>query len=99
MASIPPFRRDTIQLLHNTREMISIDITSKRRLAFVLFGAFILTGLIDNTLTKMGYEMLATGVWILGYGQIVLIIWYVWIRPLDLSGPETTEVADPEDPE
>ena len=95
----PPFRRDTVQLMHDAFEMTSLDITSKRLLPFVLFGAFLLTGLIDNTLTKMGFETLANGIWILGYGHIIVIIWYVWIRPLDLSGPTgTTEVADQEDP-
>lgn len=59
--------------MHYAGEMASLDISNKRLLAFVLFGVLILTGLIDNTLSTMGYEMLATGVWILGYGQTVLI--------------------------
>lgn len=80
--------------------MKPLDISNKRRLALVLFGVLVLTGVISNTLTKMGYEMLATGIWILGYGQIVLVFWYVWIRPLDLSGPTgTTEVTDQDESE
>lgn len=32
--------------------------------------------------------MLGRMVWVLGYTMMIGVIWYGWLRPLDLQGPE-----------
>ncbi|MFC4552058.1 MULTISPECIES: hypothetical protein [Halorussus] len=43
-------------------------------------------GLADYALSSAGYESLAQVVWATGYLTAILLIWYIWIRPLDLHG-------------
>lgn len=56
-------------------------------LALVLFAGVAVPGLARRALGQAGYSDLGRVVFVLGYGLMVLAIWYVWIRPLDLSGP------------
>lgn len=46
------------------------------------------SGLARRALGELGYNDLGALVYILGYGGMVVTIWYVWIRPMDLTGPE-----------
>lgn len=48
-------------------------------------GVFV-PGLLNYLLTSLGYPALGTAVWVSGYLTAVLVIWYVWLRPLDLQG-------------
>ena len=64
-------------------------ISSTRvRFALVLITAIIVPGLANYILVQNGLETLGSIVWALGYGLGVLVLWYVWLRPLDLTGPE-----------
>ncbi len=45
------------------------------------------TGVVRRLLGEAGLNDLGAVVWILGYGGTVLVVWYVWIRPLDIGGP------------
>ncbi len=27
-------------------------------------------------------------IWGVGFGSMVIVVWYVWLRPLDITGPE-----------
>ena len=56
-------------------------------LALVLFVGIVVPGLARRALGVAGYSNLGRIVFVLGYGMMVLIIWYVWVRPLDLTGP------------
>jgi len=55
--------------------------------ALVLAVGVIGPGLANYFLAQGGYETLGTIIWALGYATMVLVLWYVWVRPLDLSGP------------
>jgi hypothetical protein len=46
------------------------------------------SGLARRGLGELGYNDLGALVYILGYGGMVVAIWYGWIRPMDLTGPE-----------
>lgn len=59
----------------------------KLRLALVLFVTVAVPGVADYYLSEAGYDTLGMIVWIGGYGAGVLLIWLVWVRPLDLHGP------------
>jgi hypothetical protein len=66
-----------------------VEMSSPGRLAFalVLIVGVIGPGLANYFLAQSGYETLGTVVWATGYATMVFVLWYVWVRPLDLSGP------------
>jgi hypothetical protein len=57
------------------------------KFAALLSGGVILSGLADYGLAQAGYEIFGVMVWISGYVGTMLLIWYIWLRPLDLTGP------------
>ena len=67
------------------------DGSGRRRnvllIAVVLSVGIVVPGLARRALGVAGYSNLGRIVFVLGYGLMVLTIWYVWIRPLDLTGP------------
>ena len=72
--------------------------STKVRFALVLITAITVPGFTNYVLVQNGFETLGSIVWALGYGIGVLVLWYVWLRPLDLTGPEgniSHEVNDP----
>jgi len=50
--------------------------------------AVIIPGVLKYLLTSAGFSFLGTLVWALGYGGFALVFWYLFIRPIDLTGPE-----------
>lgn len=54
----------------------------------LLVAAMVLVpGLTKYVLTQAGYGLLGTIVWYGGYALGVVLIWLLWIRPLDITGP------------
>jgi hypothetical protein len=58
----------------------------------VLFGLVLATGVVvpgaaDFALSKAGFDTAGTVVWAFGYLTMALVVWYRWVRPLDLTGP------------
>ena len=58
----------------------------KARLGLALALGVMVPGFVKYALTAAGYQALGTAVWVSGYLTAILVIWYVWIRPLDLQG-------------
>ena len=58
----------------------------KLRLGLALALGVVVPGLFKYLLTTAGYPALGTAVWVSGYLTAILVLWYVWIRPLDLKG-------------
>jgi hypothetical protein len=56
-------------------------------LAAVLVGGVVLPGLARWWLGTQGLDTLGTVVFAVGYATAALVVWYGWIRPLDLTGP------------
>lgn len=50
--------------------------------------AVIVPGVMKYFLTRAGLDFLGTVVWAVGYGGFAVAFWYVFIRPIDLTGPE-----------
>ena len=46
------------------------------------------SGLARRFLGELGYSDLGALVYIVGYGGMVVGIWYGWIRPMDITGPD-----------
>jgi hypothetical protein len=67
-------------------------------LATVLIVGVAGTGIVRRLLGEAGLNDLGMVVWILGYGGTVLVVWYGWIRPLDIGGP-SRGLADVEESE
>lgn len=63
------------------------DLPSKRLLAVVLAGGVVVPGVAQYWLKSAGYALAGDAVWVLGYAAAVLVVWYGWLRPLDITGP------------
>jgi hypothetical protein len=57
-------------------------------LGATIAAVVIVPGLANGFLSSLGYPLVGSAVWALGYGLGVVLIWYEWIRPLDISAPE-----------
>ena len=55
-------------------------------LAIVVTG-IVLPGLARRFLGEAGYAGVGTIVFVLVYAGMIFLVWYGWIRPLDLTGP------------
>ena len=74
--------------------------------ARLMFFVIILVGLVGSglgvyILETANLPRLADFVWVAGYGTTVFLVWFLWIRPLDLVGavgqdttPESTRKRD-----
>jgi hypothetical protein len=45
------------------------------------------SGLARGFLAEQGYNVLGSAVFVTGYGTMVFLLWWGWIRPLDITGP------------
>jgi len=63
-------------------------------LGLTIATVVIVPGLANGLLSQAGYPWVGSAVWALGYGMGVVCIWYRWIRPLDITGPEGVGFAD-----
>lgn len=79
-----------------------MDLSSRQSFVAVLVVGLLGTGLLVRGLNMAGHFTAGVGAWIVGYGGTVLVLWYGWVRPLDLSGPASSVTdadTDPETPE
>lgn len=69
------------------------DLLSRRVLSLVAVVAVgvVGSGLARYTLGTLGYEALGSAVYVVGYATMVAVVWYGWIRPLDITGPAGTD--------
>jgi cation transporter-like permease len=72
----------------------------RSRSAILLAGVFLVgvagSGVARRLLGQAGLETIGTLVFVAGYAGMVFVVWYGWIRPLDITGP--VERAEPDDP-
>lgn len=68
-----------------------MGLSERAKFALVLSGGVVLPGLGNYALKSATFpysNALGSMVWAVGYVGAILFIWYVWLRPLDLIGPE-----------
>jgi hypothetical protein len=65
-------------------------------LGLSIAAVVIVPGLANGFLSGAGYPLVGSAIWALGYGLGVVFIWYGWIRPLDITGPEGVRVDEEE---
>ena len=59
----------------------------KLLLISVIVAGIVIPGIARRFLGEAGYSGLGTIVFILGYAGMIFLVWYGWIRPLNLTGP------------
>ena len=67
------------------REFVTSD---RMLLALVLFVGVAGSGVARWALGQIGQDLLGQVVFVMGYGGMVFVIWYGWLRPLNIRGPE-----------
>lgn len=73
---------------------------SSRQL-FILVG-LICSGLLAYALEEANLSVVVDFVWIIGYVTTIFVVWFIWIRPLDLvgsSGQDTSLTEESDQPE
>ncbi|NHN46959.1 hypothetical protein G9464_05025 [Halostella sp. JP-L12] len=66
-------------------------VSGKVAFAAVLAAGVLIPGMAKYFLTSAGYATLGSVTWALGFGTMVFVVWYVWFRPLDITGPVQSE--------
>ena len=56
-------------------------------LAVVVAGGVVVPGVSNYALHEAGYPSLGTLVFAVGYGTMALLVWFGWLRHLELTGP------------
>ncbi|MFC4986764.1 hypothetical protein [Saliphagus infecundisoli] len=64
---------------------------SSRQL-FVLVG-LINSGFLVYALEEANLSAVVDLVWIVGYGTTISVVWFIWIRPLDLVGTSAQDTS------
>lgn len=68
-----------------------MELGSRFAFAVVLLVGVAGTGLVVRVLNSAGFSGIGVAVWIAGYGTMIGVLWYGWVRPLDLTGPTESE--------
>lgn len=66
-----------------------VELSNKAAFVLVLVSGIVIPGVLNYFASSvLGQQMLGRAVWVLGYTAMIVVIWYVWLRPLDFTGPE-----------
>ncbi len=64
-------------------------LSGKAAFVLVLVTGIVVPGVMNYVLSvALGQPTLGRIVWALGYTLMIAVLWYGWLRPLDLTGPE-----------
>ena len=61
---------------------------SKLTFAAVLLIGILVPGMARWLLGKAGYPTVGAIVFVIGYATMVFVLWYGWVRPMDITGPD-----------
>mgnify|MGYP006303195775 CR=1 FL=1 len=69
-----------------------MQVSSRQAFALVIAVGIVGTGLVVATLSRADLGTLGSVAWVVGYGTTILVLWWGWLRPLDLghdpAGPD-----------
>lgn len=79
-------------------QVAGVDLDPPRWLTFmfVLAGGVALSGVADFALSQAGYGALGAYVWAVGYAGTVLLLFALYLRPLEITGPDGGGEAEPD---
>jgi hypothetical protein len=66
----------------------SADIPRWLPFLLILTGGVALSGAADFVLSQAGYGALGAYVWAVGYAGTVIVLFALYLRPLELTGPD-----------
>ncbi|MGM0605500.1 MAG: hypothetical protein ACQETB_07485 [Halobacteriota archaeon] len=69
----------------SVREFVGSD---RMLLAIVLLAGVAGSGIARWAFGQAGFDTIGQIAFVLGYGGMVVVVWYGWIRPLDIRGPD-----------
>jgi hypothetical protein len=67
------------------------DLPSWAWFMFVLATGVAVSGLADFALSQAGYGNVGAYVWAVGYAGTVLVLFFLYLRPIELTGPDGSE--------
>ncbi|WP_458185004.1 hypothetical protein [Haladaptatus sp. NG-WS-4] len=67
--------------------MSTQNAAGKIRFGVAMALGIIVPGMAKYALTQMGFDLVGSAVFYSGYFTAAVLIWYIWIRPLELTGP------------
>ena len=76
-----------------TNRQYAFGLSSRQLFVLVVIVGLIGPGLAVNMLERANLGLLADIVWVVGYGTTIFVVWYIWIRPLDLVGPSGLDIS------
>ncbi|MXR43059.1 hypothetical protein GRX01_17145 [Halobaculum sp. WSA2] len=68
-------------------------LSSRQLFVLVVLVGLIGPGLGVYALEQANLSTVADFVWIVGYGTTVLVVWFIWLRPLDFSGSSAQDTS------
>ena len=71
-------------------QVAGLDLDPPRWVTFVLVlaGGIALSGFADFALSQAGYATLGAYVWAVGYAGTVILLFVLFLRPLEITGPD-----------
>jgi hypothetical protein len=66
---------------------------------FVMVVGLIGPGFLVYALEQANLSGVADFVWMVGYGTTIFVVWFIWLRPLNLVGPSGQEISLTEESE
>ena len=78
---------DSVDGVDSADDERSFFTRDKLLLLVVVVTGIVLPGLARRFLGEAGYADVGTVVFVLGYAGMIFLVWYGWIRPLELTGP------------
>lgn len=72
---------------HDGEERLFELTGDKLLLAAILLVGIAGSGIVRRLLGELGYNDLGALVFMFGYGGMIFAVWYGWIRPMDITGP------------
>lgn len=63
------------------------DLPPRWLLAVVLGASIVVPGFINWVAVQAGYPLVGDVVWVVGFATMVGLVWWGWLRPLDIRGP------------
>jgi hypothetical protein len=56
-------------------------------LPLVIATSIVVPGVANWVLVRAGYPLVGDLIWVFGLGTMVVVVWWGWLRPLDIRGP------------
>lgn len=63
------------------------EVPPRWLLAVILITSVLVPGFLNWALVRAGYPLVGDIVWVMAIGTMAGLVWWGWLRPLDIRGP------------